>query len=78
MKTGTKAAVNVWGRSKLHQMRQPVCLLGFRRGIRFDVHFHVESSFGHILYTTKCRKASFSVNVYFLGREGEFLRNAKR
>ncbi|AKR37900.1 Hypothetical protein NF53_4821 [Bacillus thuringiensis serovar indiana] len=23
-------------------------------------------------------KASFSVNVYFLGREGEFLRNAKR
>ncbi|PDM38691.1 hypothetical protein CMV37_00255 [Bacillus cereus] len=22
-------------------------------------------------------KASFSVNVYFLGREGEFLRNAK-
>ena len=60
----------------------PACLLTWlwrrRRGIRFDVHFHVESSFGHILYTTKCRKASFSVNVYFLGREGEFLRNAKR
>ncbi len=81
MKTGTKAAVNVWGRSKLHQMRQPVCLLGFGAvGEEFVLTFISMLNPPSVTYCTQLsvEKASFSVNVYFLGREGEFLRNAKR
>ena len=75
MKTGTKVAVNVWGRSKLHQMRQPVCLLGFGAvGEEFVSTFISMLNPPLVTYCTQLsvEKASFSVNVYFLGREVNF------
>lgn len=57
------------------------CLLGFGAvGEEFVSTFISMLNPPLVTYCTQLsvEKASFSVNVYFLGREGEFLRNAKR